>query len=154
MHDRQFVDELRARVRRGEISLSEGFAIMQEKENVDHPAHYGGDVMYEVIKVIENWDLGFRLGSVIKYIARAGKKGDDLEDLEKALWYLKREIQSRKGELPWEDPKMLFPEEITGSKSIAEIRDEMKRKITRARYPHPDEPQNGGEKAEDSESVS
>lgn len=51
----------------------------------------------EVIDAIESWNLGFRLGNCIKYIARAGKK-DKLkykEDLNKALYYLKREI--RKG---------------------------------------------------------
>ncbi len=39
---------------------------------VDHPAHYGGaDNPYETINVIEAWDLGFHLGNVVKYIARA-----------------------------------------------------------------------------------
>ncbi len=63
-------------------------------ENVDHPAHYGGkDNPFEAIKVIEAWALGFNLGNAAKYIARAGKKGDALEDLKKAAWYLSREIQ-------------------------------------------------------------
>ena len=62
-------------------------------ETVDHPAHYGGaDNPYEAIKVIEAWQLGFCLGNAVKYIARAGKKGDLLEDLKKASWYLEREI--------------------------------------------------------------
>jgi len=63
---------------------------------VDHPSHYGGEGnTYEAIKVIEAWGLGFHLGNVVKYIARAGKKNPDkiLEDLEKALWYLQREIE-------------------------------------------------------------
>lgn len=60
---------------------------------VDHPAHYGGaDNPYEAIKVIEAWDLGFCLGNTVKYISRAGKKGDVVEDLKKARWYLDREI--------------------------------------------------------------
>ena len=60
---------------------------------VDHPAHYGGeDNPYEAIKVIEAWDLGFCLGNTVKYISRAGKKGDIVEDLEKARWYLDREL--------------------------------------------------------------
>lgn len=63
------------------------------KETVDHPAHYGGaDNLYEAIKVIEAWSLGFCLGNAVKYINRAGKKGARLEDLEKARWYLDREI--------------------------------------------------------------
>jgi Protein of unknwon function (DUF3310) len=62
-------------------------------EMVDHPAHYGGEGNpYEVILVIEAWELGFCLGNAVKYIARAGKKGDPVEDLKKAAWYLEREI--------------------------------------------------------------
>lgn len=62
-------------------------------EAVNHPAHYGGaDNPYEAIKVIEAWSLGFNLGNAVKYLSRAGKKGDRLEDLKKARWYLDREI--------------------------------------------------------------
>jgi Protein of unknwon function (DUF3310) len=67
--------------------------------NVNHPTHYGGeDNPYEAIKVIEAWDLGFNLGNVVKYLSRAGKKGETLEDLRKAAWYLNREIQNRENE--------------------------------------------------------
>jgi hypothetical protein len=60
---------------------------------INHPPHYGGaDDPYEAIKVIEAWGLGFHLGNTIKYISRAGRKGDALEDLRKARWYLDREI--------------------------------------------------------------
>lgn len=60
---------------------------------VNHPAHYGGaDNPYEAIKVIKAWGLGFSLGNTVKYISRAGKKGDRLEDLKKARWYLDSEI--------------------------------------------------------------
>lgn len=66
-------------------------------EAVDHPAHYGGaDNPYEAIKVIEAWQLGFCLGNTVKYIARAEHKGATIEDLEKARWYLDREIERRK----------------------------------------------------------
>jgi hypothetical protein len=62
-------------------------------DQVNHPAHYGGaDNPYEAIKVIEAWKLGFNLGNTVKYISRAGKKGAHLQDLEKARWYLDREI--------------------------------------------------------------
>ena len=66
-------------------------------EMVNHPAHYGGeDNVYEVIKVIEAWELDFHLGNTVKYISRAGKKGTDkeLQDLKKALWYLQRKIDN------------------------------------------------------------
>ena len=65
-------------------------------EQVNHPAHYGGaDNPYEAIKVIEAWELGFCLGNTVKYISRAGKKDDVLQDLKKARWYLDREISNR-----------------------------------------------------------
>jgi len=70
-------------------------------EAVNHPAHYGGaDNPYEAIKVIEAWSLGFCLGNTVKYISRAGKKSAaaTVEDLEKARWYLDREITRRKAE--------------------------------------------------------
>jgi len=66
-----------------------------ESEHVYHPPHYGGkDNPYEAIKVIEAWDLDFNLGNVVKYVSRAGKKESDaeLQDLEKAMWYLQRSI--------------------------------------------------------------
>jgi uncharacterized protein DUF3310 len=61
---------------------------------INHPEHYGGaDNPYEAIKVVEAWNLDFYLGNVIKYISRAGKKGEELEDLKKAKWYLDRKIE-------------------------------------------------------------
>ena len=56
-----------------------------------HPAHYTFSAI-EVIDAIEAWELGFHLGNAVKYIARAGRKGDQLQDLKKARWYLDREI--------------------------------------------------------------
>ncbi len=66
-------------------------------EAVNHPLHYGGDNNpYEAIKVIEAWDLDFCLGNTVKYISRAGKKDDIVQDLEKAAWYLQRKIDRLK----------------------------------------------------------
>lgn len=56
------------------------------------PSYYPKD--HEPMEVIESWGLGFKLGNVVKYVARAGKKGDKKEDLEKARVYLEREIAS------------------------------------------------------------
>jgi hypothetical protein len=73
-----------------------------EREQVNHPQHYGGqDNPYEAIKVIEAWDLDFHLGNTVKYISRAGKKGTDkeLQDLNKALWYLQRRIENLKNKV-------------------------------------------------------
>lgn len=61
---------------------------------VNHPPHYkAGGV--ETIDFIEAKDLNYRLGNVVKYVTRAGKKGDPIEDLKKARWYLDREINAR-----------------------------------------------------------
>lgn len=59
---------------------------------INHPPHYAREA-HEPIDVIESWGLGFHLGNVVKYIARAGMKGAALEDLKKALWYLNRYIE-------------------------------------------------------------
>ncbi len=58
---------------------------------VNHPSHYNKGKI-EVIDAIEDWKLGFNLGNVVKYVARADHKGKRLEDLKKALWYLQMEI--------------------------------------------------------------
>lgn len=70
----------------------------REEKAVDHPNYYkrGG---IEAIDAIEAWELGFNLGNVVKYIARAGHKtADSLQDLKKAAWYLEREIKRMKHE--------------------------------------------------------
>ena len=59
---------------------------------VNHPNHYNQG-KYEVIDVIEDWDLCFCLGNAIKYIARCNHKGNKKQDLEKAIFYLKRELE-------------------------------------------------------------
>lgn len=66
-----------------------------KSSNVDHPDHYLRSSGHEVIDVIEAWDLDFNLGNAVKYIARAGKKNPTktIEDLEKAIWYIKRNIE-------------------------------------------------------------
>lgn len=71
-----------------------------DKEAINHPQHYGGaDNPYEAIKVIRAWQLDFCLGNTVKYIARAGKKdpAKEIEDLEKAAWYLNERIKELQG---------------------------------------------------------
>lgn len=63
---------------------------------VNHPLHYTRGKI-EVIDFIEDQQLPYHLGNVIKYIARAGHKGDKLEDLKKARWYLDRYINEVMG---------------------------------------------------------
>ena len=73
----------------------EHLADIERREAVNHPDYYktGG---VEAIDAIEAWELGFNLGNVVKYIARAGRKtAGSLQDLRKAAWYLDREIKRR-----------------------------------------------------------
>lgn len=68
----------------------------ENKNNlVNNPKHYNQNGI-EVIDVIEAYNLNFRLGNVIKYILRSELKGNKKQDLEKALWYLKREVEKWK----------------------------------------------------------
>jgi len=66
--------------------------LLKPEEEVNHPPHYtvGG---IETIDFIEAKQLNFNLGNVVKYLSRAGEKDSDpLQDLQKARWYLNREI--------------------------------------------------------------
>ena len=73
-------------------------------DKVNHPAHYNTGKI-EVIDAIEDWRLGFHLGNVVKYVARAQYKGTALEDLKKAHWYLTRYLESlqKKSEVSHDD---------------------------------------------------
>ena len=70
--------------------------ILANNDLVNHPPHYkaGG---IETIDFIEAKDLNYRLGNVVKYVSRAGRKDSDpVQDLQKAAWYLQREIEARR----------------------------------------------------------
>lgn len=79
-----------------------------EKDNdpVSHPPHYNSGKI-EVAEAIEDWLLGFHLGNVVKYVARAGKKDPtkEIEDLEKGRWYLNRKIELLKAGAESREPK-------------------------------------------------
>ena len=62
-----------------------------DREMVNHPDHYQGN-KFEVLDIIEDYELGFHLGNAIKYILRADNKGNRKQDLKKAIWYIQREI--------------------------------------------------------------
>lgn len=64
---------------------------------VSHPSHYTEGRKYEPRKVIADWDLNFNLGNAVKYISRAGRKGDKIEDLRKAIQYIEFEIEELEG---------------------------------------------------------
>lgn len=63
-------------------------------DNVNSPSHYNNGKI-EVIDFIEDQNLDFHLGNVVKYVSRSGKKymANEIEDLKKAKWYLDRKIQ-------------------------------------------------------------
>jgi hypothetical protein len=63
----------------------------QGTDVVNQPPHYTFGAI-EVIDALEAWQLGFHEGNVVKYVARAKHKGNELQDLKKAQWYLNRRI--------------------------------------------------------------
>lgn len=68
----------------------------KNSDQVIRPDHYQGKGGLQVIDVIDAFGLGFSLGNVVKYVLRAGHKGDKITDLEKAIEYLKFEIENHK----------------------------------------------------------
>ncbi len=77
------------------MSLADGMAWEEEygkPDLIQSPPHYAR-LNPEPIDIIEAWGLQFHLANVLKYIARAGHKDDELQDLKKARWYLDRKIQ-------------------------------------------------------------
>ena len=60
--------------------------------SVDHPSHYNHGKI-EAIDAIDAWGLDFYEGNIVKYIVRSKYKGNRLQDLEKALWYLDRLVR-------------------------------------------------------------
>ena len=71
-------------------------AKVNNEEEVDHPQHYNQGI--EAIDYIESHNLNFSLGNAIKYITRCEHKEDKLNDLEKAIWYIEREIERESGQ--------------------------------------------------------
>lgn len=67
---------------------------MKDRDPVNHPRHYTGHPSgVECIQITEH--MGFCLGNAVKYIWRADMK-NGIEDLEKAAWYIAREIEKRR----------------------------------------------------------
>lgn len=68
-----------------------------EFDVVSHPSHYTEGRTYEPRKVIADWGLNFNLGNAVKYLSKAGRKGDKIEDLRKAIQYIQFEIEELGG---------------------------------------------------------
>lgn len=70
-------------------------------DSVNRPKHYTEGRKFEPIEVIEDWNLGFCMGNALKYISRSGRKTSgtlsdkekEIEDLNKAIWYINRRIK-------------------------------------------------------------
>ena len=77
------------------MARGEKIRMQSADDMVNSPPHYtaGG---IETIDFIEAKELDYHLGNVVKYITRSGHKGNKLEDLEKAQWYLNRAIDNLK----------------------------------------------------------
>lgn len=60
---------------------------------ISNPSHYTEGRKYEPRKVIYDWGLDFNLGNAVKYLSRAGRKGSAIEDLRKAIQYIRFEIE-------------------------------------------------------------
>jgi CO dehydrogenase/acetyl-CoA synthase alpha subunit len=68
------------------------FKRLKFKKMSNTPKHYENGLKHDLIDVIASYDLNFNRGNVLKYVVRAGRKDNEIQDLEKALDYLEREI--------------------------------------------------------------
>ena len=94
--EKEEVDVLEASEKPNLEAMTKPKKVKPKADPVNHPSHYT-DGGIETIDYIEAKQLSYHLGNVVKYVSRAGKKGATLEDLEKAQWYLTREINRVKG---------------------------------------------------------
>lgn len=77
-------------VRKKKVKLSSA----SSHDPVNHPKHYTEHPSgIECIQITEH--MGFNLGNALKYIWRADLKNNAIEDLQKAVWYINREIEKR-----------------------------------------------------------
>lgn len=67
-------------------------------DNIKHPSHYVEGRKFEPKDVIRDWGLNFNLGNAVKYLARAGRKAELVEDLKKAQQYIQFEIEAIEAE--------------------------------------------------------
>ena len=92
----------------------------EKRETVNHPDHYnsGKSGKFEVIDVIEDWNLGFNTGNAVKYIARAPYKLGALDDYKKAIWYLQREVKLLETTIIKKEMDQIRTEAISTAKEI------------------------------------
>ena len=101
---------------------------MGNEEKVKHPSHYTEGRKFEPKDVIRDWKLNFNLGSAVKYVSRAGRKDDIVQDLKKAQQFIQFEIdaieaeRAKKAEKPKKD-HMWGLDPITRALAEAEVCD-------------------------------
>jgi hypothetical protein len=71
--------------------VTDGIGREPDRHAVNHPPHYNAHPACEAVDLCE--ELSFNLGNAVKYLWRAGQKGDRVEDIRKAIWYLERESE-------------------------------------------------------------
>lgn len=86
-------------------------------EQVNHPSHYNQIKGIECIDVAEQ--LNFNLGNALKYIWRCEDKGNKIQDLKKAIWYIDREIKNETAKSKSLEPNQAAPEDST-SREVCE----------------------------------
>ncbi len=67
-------------------------------DNIKHPSHYAEGRKFEPKDVIRDWGLNFNVGSAVKYLSRAGRKDDIVQDLKKAQEFIQFEIDAIEAE--------------------------------------------------------
>lgn len=91
MRRMSLMEQAEAHARAFQAAQREVQAEEEAHDPVNRPAHYIGHPSgVECIQITEH--MNFCRGNAIKYIWRAGEKGDEVQDLEKAVWYIQREI--------------------------------------------------------------
>ncbi len=89
-------------------------------DNVKHPSHYVEGRKFEPKDVIRDWELNFNLGSAVKYISRAGRKADIIEDLKKAQQFIQFEIDAIEGARS-KEAKPKAPHQPNGNCSVKPV---------------------------------
>ena len=98
-------EAIKQEILRGHRGVSMGYDIVDErKEQVNHPRHYNVGKI-EVLEAMEDWFLPMHEANVVKYVVRAQHKGTRLQDLQKAMFYLRRKIHILESETEGKEPK-------------------------------------------------
>lgn len=74
--------------------LNQTANLSKHADIISRPSHYTDGRKYEPKDVIRDWNLNFNLGSAVKYISRAGRKDDIIQDLKKAKQFIDFEIEA------------------------------------------------------------